>query len=132
MNTGYVLFCNQASFGQCVSKRLYSCAGKHAEEAKKIPVGAVLFIFNTDAKTLIGPFTSASEGAERIETGAWNSTIDEHSASENVKLEWEDLHIIQNANVQFPFLANPEKCKLSALTTQTLLDALKEATPYKG
>jgi len=50
MNIGYILFCNQSAFGQCVSKRLYSCAGKQAEEAKRIPVGAVLFIFNTDAK----------------------------------------------------------------------------------
>jgi len=71
-------------------------------------------------------------GAERIETGAWNSTIDEHSASENVKLEWEDLHIIQDAPAKFRFLQTPEKCKLSSLRTQTLLDALKEAPAYKG
>jgi hypothetical protein len=132
MNSGYILFCGQASFGQCLSKRLYTCAGKEAEAVKKIPKNAVLFVFNSDTKTIVGPFTAANEGATRIETGTWSSTIDEHSASANIRLEWVDLHIIDKASDRFNFLSNPKKCALSSLTTQTLLDALKEAPVYKG
>ena len=132
MNSGYVIFCGKTAFAQCLSRRIYTCAGEEAEDIKPIRQGAVLFIYNTDAKSLVGPFTAASEGAARIETGAWTSKIDEHSASANVKLEWEDLHIIENADQHFPFLNESRKCELSALQTQTLLDALKEARLFKG
>jgi hypothetical protein len=43
-------------------------------------------MYDPNSKTLIGPFTAANEGATRIETGAWSTKIDEHSASANVKL----------------------------------------------
>jgi hypothetical protein len=132
MNSGYVLFCGNATFPQCFSRRLYTCSDKHADEAKTIPEGAVLFMYNPDSKTLVGPFTAAGEGASRIETGTWASTIDEHSASANVKLEWEDLHIIEKASNLFAFLEKPKKCRLSPLWTQTLLNALKDAPLYKG
>jgi hypothetical protein len=89
-------------------------------------------MYNTDTRTLVGPFTAASEGAARIETGAWTSEIDEHSASANVKLEWENLHIIKDANERFLFLSKPEKCQLSTMKVQTLLDALKEAPKFEG
>ena len=92
----------------------------------------VIFMYNPENRNLVGPFTAATEGATRIETGTWNSKIDEHSASENIKLEWENLHIISNANESFPFLNNLEKCELSTLRVQTLLDALKEAPIYQG
>ncbi|MCW4009120.1 MAG: hypothetical protein NWF05_00665 [Candidatus Bathyarchaeota archaeon] len=117
---------------QCVSKRLFTCADSKKEAVSTIKRGAVLFMYNPENRTLVGPFTAASEGAKRIETGAWRSEIDEHSASENIKLEWENLHIISDANERFPFLVNPEKCELSTLKVQTLLDALKNAPPYKG
>jgi len=132
MNSGYILFCGKTSFAQCMSRRLFTCAGNHADEVKTVPKGAVLFMYNQDSKTLVGPFTAASEGASRIETGAWTSEIDLHSASANINLKWEDLHIIENAAAQFPFLNNPEKCELPPLRIQTLLDALKNAPQFKG
>ena len=89
-------------------------------------------MYNLETRNLIGPFTAATEGATRIETGTWTSEVDEHSASENIKLEWEDLHVINNAAARFPFLNNPKKCELSTLTVQTLLDALKEAPVFQG
>jgi hypothetical protein len=89
-------------------------------------------MYNTDSKVLVGPLTAASEGASRIETGAWTSKIDEHSASENIRLEWEELHVINDAGEQFPFLNNPEKCELSPLKIQTLMDALKQAPRFQG
>jgi hypothetical protein len=132
MYSGYVLFCNKTAFGQCLSKRLYTCADAHTDEVATIPRGSVLFMYNPESRTLVGPFTAANKGATRIETGTWNSKIDEHSASENIKLEWEDLHIINGADERFPFLKNPDKCELSTLRVQTLLDALKEAPVFQG
>ncbi len=131
MYSGYVLFCSKTALGQCLSRRLYTCT-ERAEEVKEVKSGAVLFMFDSDTKTLVGPFTAVDEAAERIETGAWRSEIDEHSASANVKLEWEDLHVITNAGERFPFLNNPQECQLSSLQVQTLLDALKEAPRFQG
>ncbi len=89
-------------------------------------------MYNSETQTLVGPFTAASQGAERIETGTWDSDVDEHSASANVKLEWENPHIIQKAEERFPFLKNPKKCELSPLWTHELLDALKNAPIFEG
>ncbi len=132
MYSGYVFFCGNTTVGACVTKKLYTCADTQKDEVANIQKGSVLFFYNPQTKSLIGPFTAASGGAERIETGAWTSEVDEHSASENIKLEWEDLHVIDNANEKFPFLDKPEKCKLSTLKVQMLLDALKEAPTFKG
>jgi hypothetical protein len=132
MYSGYVLFCEKTTLGQCVSKRQYSCSDSHKEEVETIKRGSVLFMYDPQTKTLIGPFTAASEGASRIETGTWRSEIDRHTPSADIKLEWQDLHIISNADEKFSFIADPEKCELSTLNVQTLLDALKEAPVYQG
>ena len=130
MYSGYILFCNEAALGQCVSKRQYTCADSHKGEVENIKSGSIIFIYDSALDSLLGPFTAASEGASRIETGAWSTEIDEHSASANVKLEWEDLHIIENAGKRFAFLNKQEKCALGTLRVQTLLEALKEAPVY--
>jgi hypothetical protein len=132
MYSGYVLFCGKTEFGKCLSKRLYTCADTHKDEVAEIKKGSTLFMYNPETMALVGPFTAANTGATRIETGAWTSKIDEHSASANVKLEWEDLHIINNAGEKFPFLTKPQKCELSTLKVQELLDALKEAPVFQG
>jgi hypothetical protein len=132
MYSGYVLFCNKTTIGQCLSKRLYACSDERKAEIGEVKKGSVLFMYNTETRMLVGPFTAASEGATRIETGAWTSEIDEHSASANIKLEYENVHVIKNANERFPFLTKPEKCQLSTMKVQTLLDALKEAPKFEG
>jgi hypothetical protein len=132
MYSGYLLFCGKITFGQCLSKRRYICTDSYNAEVATIKRGSVLFIYNPETRKLVGPFTAASEGAKRIETGAWTSEIDEHSASENIKLEWEDLHVISDANERFPFIVKPKKCELSTLKVQTLLDALKDAPIFQG
>ena len=115
------------TLGQCVSKRQYTCSDNHKGEIEAIRQGSILFLYDPDAKSLMGPFTAAEEGATRIETGAWSTKIDEHSASANVKLEWEDLHLIENVNEQLPFLSKLQTCTLSTLQVQEVMDALKEA-----
>jgi hypothetical protein len=132
MYSGYILFCNKTTIGQCLAKKLYTCADSHENEVVNIPRGAVLFMYNSENRTLIGPFTAASPGAARIETGTWTSKVDEHSASENIKLEWENLHIINSADEMFPYLKNTEKCELSTLRVQELLDALRDSPPFQG
>jgi hypothetical protein len=124
MNTGYVLFCGQVTFDQCLSKRLYSCSDQHKDEVATIKRGSVLFIYNTQTDLLVGPFTAANEGATHIERGTWHSTINVHSASENIQLEWEDLHVIAQASDKFSFLKHPDKCEVPPIWTQELLDEL--------
>jgi len=77
MYSGYLLFCGKTAFGECLSKRLYACTDEHKNEVRTIRKGSVLFMYNPETRTLIGPFTAASEGATRIETGAWTSKVDE-------------------------------------------------------
>jgi len=97
-----------------------------------IKQGSILFVYDPDAKSLLGPFTAAEEGASRIETGAWSTKIDDHSASANVKLEWEDLHLIENVDKSLPFLNSLQTCALNTLQVQEVMDALKDAPIYKG
>ena len=131
MYSGYVLFCNKMTLGQCVSKRQYTCSDSHKDEVEAIKPGSILFMYDPDAKSLLGPFTAAEEGASRIETGAWSTKIDEHSASANVKLEWEDLHLIENVDEKLPFLSRLETCALSTLQVQEVMDALRESPSTK-
>ena len=120
------------TLGQCVNKRQYTCTDSHKGEVQTIKQGSVLFMYDPEAKSLMGPFTAAEEGASRIETGAWSTRIDEHSASANVKLEWEDLHLIKNVDEQLPFLSKLKTCALSTLQVQEAMASLKEAPLYQA
>jgi hypothetical protein len=57
-----------------------------------------------DDKTLLGPFTSLEEGGGALDSGAWAMDIDEHIPSEDIKVTWEELHIIDNAPDKLPSL----------------------------
>ena len=130
MYSGFVLFCNNMSQEQCLREKKYACADKKSVPTSKIKVGAILFLYNVDDKSLLGPFTALSEGGETVDSGAWAMKIDEHSASENVKLEWEDLHRLENASAELPFLESPKKCALTTTQTERALDLLKQAPSY--
>lgn len=130
MYSGIVLFCNKTSQQQCLSRKLYTCADQKTKPADKIMPGTVVFLYNTEAKTLLGPFTALQEGGEELDSGAWAMDIDEHSASENVKVNWEELHIVEDAPDKLPFLKDPKKCALTALQTQRILELLKEGKLY--
>lgn len=130
MYAGYVFFCNSASQEQCLERKLYTCADKEIMPMGKIKRGSVIFLYNVETKRLLGPFTAASESGRDLESGAWALDIDEHSASENVKVEWEKLHQVENAPEKIPFLRNPRTCMLSETQTQRALDVLKQAPVY--
>jgi hypothetical protein len=96
---------------------------------EEIKVGSIILLYNTDDKTLLGPFSALAEGDE-LDAGAWAIDVDEHIPSEDIKVTWEDLHIIQNAPEKLPFLKNPKTCKLTSLETQNALDTLKQGELY--
>jgi hypothetical protein len=130
MYSGFVLFCNNTAQEQCLREKRYTCIDKKTAPTAKIGVGAVLFLYNTEDKSLLGPFTALSEGGEDVDSGAWAMEIDEHSASENVKLEWEGLHRLENAVEQLDFLETPKTCSLTTTQTERALELLKQAPLY--
>ncbi len=130
MYSGYVLFCNKTSQQQCLSRKLYTCADKKTKPTDKINPGTIVFLYNLEEKTLLGPFTALKEGGEALDAGAWAMDVDEHVPSEDIKVTWEELHIIENAPDKLPFLNNPKTCALSTHQTQNILDLLREGKPY--
>jgi hypothetical protein len=130
MYFGYVLFCNNSTQESCLRKRKFTCADQQKAPTDKIIQGTVLFLYNTDDKSLLGPFTSLTEGGTELDAGAWAMDIEEESASENVKVTWEDLHIMQNAPEQLPFLNDPKTCKLTDTQTIRILNLLKTEPLY--
>lgn len=129
MYNGYVFFCNKASQQQCLSNRRYTCEDKD-KPGEKIKEGSVIFLYNIDDKTLLGPFTALTEGAEQLDAGAWAEDVDPHIPSEDLKVTWEELHVIQDTPAQLPFLSKAKSCKLTSLETQNTLDALKKGELY--
>jgi hypothetical protein len=130
MYDGYLLLCNNDSLQQCIGKKRYMCAAKESAHLEEVKSGTVVFLFNTDNKALVGPFTTLSEGDE-LDAGTWVMDVDENNMPyEDVKVTWEDLHILQNAPENLPFLKDPKTCKLSTTQTQRALDLLKVEPLY--
>lgn len=130
MYDGYIFFCTKATQQQCLSRKRYSCLGEKNKPTEEIKEGSVIFLYNTDDKTLLGPFTALTMGGEELDAGAWAEDITTKIPSEDIKVNWEDLHIIHNAPEQLPFLNNPKTCRLSTRETQRALDLLKQGELY--
>ncbi len=130
MYDGYVFFCTKTSQQQCLSKKRYTCADKQTKSTEQIKEGSVIFLYNTDDKSLLGPFTALTMGGEELDAGAWREDIQEQIPSEDIKVTWENLHIIQNAPEKLPFLNDPKTCRLSTTETQRALDLLKQGELY--
>jgi hypothetical protein len=124
MYVGYVFLCNMESLKDCVRQKLFTCSGESSKTIQEVAAGSVVFLLNTDSNTLIGPFTAPDSTRTGLEPGTWTEVEDTHSLSENIRVEWEDLHELKNAQGRFPFLKDIKSCKLSQLQTQELLDAL--------
>lgn len=129
MQTGYVFLCSDASMTECMRNKRFSCSGKQVKVAQELKIDTVVFLLNAETGTLRGPFTVVQE-PEDLEKGTWYSSMDEHSFSENIKVEWERLHELKNATDKIPFLKDTKKCALSALQTQELLTELRNAPLY--
>ena len=130
MYSGFVFFCDSPDQEKCLKSKIFACADSEKAAKAKVGVGSIIFLFNEKANTLLGPFTSLAEGAETVDAGAWKEDIDDHTASQNVKLEWEELHLLTNAAERLPFLKELKACALSTTQTQRSLDLLNDASPY--
>jgi hypothetical protein len=128
MYDGYVFFCDKSSLQQCLSNKRYTCVGEKAKP-EELKAGSVVFLYNADDKSLLGPFTTLEEGDE-LDAGTWVENEEHQYPYDDIKVTWEDLHTIQNALEKLPFLADPKTCKLSIGQTQRTLDLLREGQPY--
>jgi hypothetical protein len=128
MNQGYVFRCVGESLKNCVKSRLFTCSG---EAAREIGPGYLVFFFNTDSDTLVGPFTASGSSKTGPEPGAWTQVIDPHTFSGNFKVEWEELHESSHVRSKFPFLKDLNACKLSPLQVEDLVNALKKAPLFQ-
>jgi hypothetical protein len=130
MYDGYIFFCNKTSQQECLSNKRYTCADEITKpDVERIKIGSIVFLFNIDNKSLLGPFTALPEGDE-LDAGAWAMDVDTHIPSEDLKVAWEELHIIQNAPEKLSFLKEPKTCKLTSMQTQRTLDMLKQGELY--
>ena len=129
MQIGHIFLCDNASITKCIKNKSFSCAGKQVNVSQELEINTVIFLLNHETKTLLGPFTVV-QGPEDLEKGTWYSSMDEHSFSENIKVEWERLHELKNATDIIPFLKDTKECALTELQTQGLLSTLKDAPLY--
>ena len=127
MYVGYVFVCNSTSFKDCVKNKRYTCASEQGDVAQEIETDAVIFLYVSESNKLIGPFTVADEKRSNLQPGTWTSSIDRSSLSGNIKVEWEELHELENAQQKFAFLKDLNTCTLSQSQIQEMLDTLKEA-----
>jgi hypothetical protein len=127
MYVGYVFVCNSSSFKDCIKEKRYTCASEQVDVAQEIETDAVIFLYVSESDKLIGPFTVADEKRTNLQLGTWTSSIERNSLSGNIKVEWEGLHELENAQKKFAFLKDLKTCTLSQSQIQEMLDALKEA-----
>jgi len=129
MYDGYVLFCNNESQQECLSQKRYTCLENQPKPLEEIKANTVIFLYNTQDKSLVGPFTALPEGDE-LDAGTWTENVDKETPFDDIQVTWEDLHILQNAPEKLPFLAELKTCKLSSDETQRLLNKLREGQLY--
>jgi len=131
MYDGYIFSCTKETQKQCLSNKHYTCTDQKTKPTEKIKEGSIIFLFNTDDKSLLGPFTALTEGGNQLDAGTWAMDVDTHIPSEDIKVTWEDLHLLKDAHQKLAFLNEPPKsCKLSFTQTQRVLDLLKEGELY--
>ena len=130
MYDGYIFFCDKKSLQECLSRKHFTCVDQKTKPSEPIKEGSLVFLYNTEKKSLLGPFTALTEGGNELDAGAWAMDVDTHIPSEDIKVTWEDLHIIQNAPSQLPFLSDPKTCRLHFTQTQRVLDLLKQGELY--
>jgi hypothetical protein len=131
MYVGYVFVCNSTSFKDCVKNKRYTCSSEQVDVAQEIESDAVIFLYVSESNKLVGPFTVADEKRTNLQPGTWTSSIDRSSLSGNIKVEWEKLHELENAQEKFTYLKDLNTCNLSQSQIQEMLDALKEAPRLK-
>jgi hypothetical protein len=129
MYVGHVFLCNADSLKDCTKRRLFTCSGENVQIVREMEVGSIVFFLNMDSNTLVGPFTVSGSSETDLKPGTWRDVTDTRTNA-GIRVEWEDLHELKNAQDMFPFLKDINVCKLSHFQTQDLLNALKEAPSF--
>jgi hypothetical protein len=130
MYDGYIFLCDNTSQHQCLSTKHYTCGEQQSKPADPVREGSLIFLYNTEEKTLLGPFTALTEGGDTLDMGAWRLDVDTNIPSEDIKVTWEDLHIIKYPEKDLPFLVEMKTCKLGSSQTQRVLDLLNQGELY--
>ena len=104
--------------------------GEDSKPPEVIKEGSVIFLYNVDDRSLLGPFTALEEGGAKLDAGTWRMDIDTKIPSEDLMVTWENLHVLHNADEELPFLRDLKTCKLGSTTTQRVLDLLAQSKPY--
>ncbi len=130
MYDGYVFYCDESTVQKCLSNKSYSCSDKPSKPSEPIKEGSVIFLYNSENKTLLGPFTASTEGGTELESGTWAMSVDENIPSEDIKVTWEQLHLMPNAPEKLPLIESLKTCRLTSLETQNILDLLKQEELY--
>lgn len=128
MYEAYVFFCDKKTQNECLTKKLFSCADQ--KNSNKIRVGDIVFLYNIESRSLIGPFTALTPKGDQLDSGAWAMDIEEHVPSEDIKVNWENLHVLYDAPSVLPFLENLKTCALTPTQTQRILDLLRNSELY--
>jgi hypothetical protein len=131
MYKGYVFACGSASLKSCVKNKRYACSEGQVDASEGIETGAVVFLHVLESDRLIGPFTVTEKLRTDLQPGTWTSSIERNSFSGNIKVEWEELHQLENAQKRIKFLGDMATCTLSHFQTQELLDVLKDAPRFQ-
>jgi hypothetical protein len=129
MKAGYLFLCGSKTQDECFQKHLLGNVERHWGAVQEIKIGDVLFLYNTKSRSLIGPFTAASEGGWEIDPEAWVYMRPLRFPAQ-VKVKWDALHILKNANNKFAFLVDRKVCRLTHEQTSSLLSALKKAPTF--
>ena len=129
MYEGHVFLCDAGSVKDCMKRRRFTCTGEKVQIVSQMELGSVVFLLNVDSNTLVGPFTVSGSSETDLKPGAWRDVTDTQTNA-GIRVEWEDLHELKNAQDTFPFLKDINVCKLSHFQTQDLLNALKEAPSF--
>ena len=129
MYVGYVFLCSADVLKDCVRRKLFTCSGDNVQIVQKMETGSVVFLLNLDSNTLVGPFTAA--GSTGLKSGSWREVTDARTNA-GIRVEWENLHELKDAQDMFPFLKDLNVCKLSHFQAQDLLNALKEAPLFNA
>jgi hypothetical protein len=130
MYEGHVFLCDAGSVKDCMKRRRFTCTGENVQNVNEMDVGSIVFLLNTDSNTLVGPFTVSGSSDISLKPGAWTEVTDKRDNA-GIRVEWEDLHELKNAQDRFPFLKDINVCKLSHFQTQDMLNALKKAPSFK-
>jgi hypothetical protein len=129
MYRGYVFICNTQSLRDCLKSKTFACSKGTAEDVHEMETGSTVFFFNSISDELTGPFTATKATGIGLEPGAWSERTNDRSLSLNFNVEWEQLHVLKNAQEKFPFLRNMTACGISNFKTQELLNALEDSPP---